>query len=63
MLLQDLYRVTTFKMRVEVFIDNSVYLWIYSGLLDDIPETLLNCQIKVISAYEKNCLLITVVQP
>lgn len=63
MLLQDLYRVTTFKMRVEVFIENPVYRWIYSGLLDDIPETLLNCQIKVISAYEKNCLLITVVQP
>jgi hypothetical protein len=63
MLLQDLYRVTTFKMRVDVFIENSVHPWLYSGLLDDIPETLLNCQIKVISAYEKNCLLITVAQP
>lgn len=60
MTLQDLYRVTTFKMRVDVFAEQSVCPWLYSGLLDDIPETLLNCQIKVISAYEKNCLLITV---
>ncbi len=60
MTLEDLYRVTTFKLRVEVLDDQSVCPWLYSGLLDDIPETLLNRQIKVISAYKKNCLLITV---
>ena len=60
MTLQDLYRVTTFTMQVEVFAEQSVFSCVYSGLLDDIPETLLNCQIKAISAFEKNCLLITV---
>lgn len=60
MTLEDLYRVTTFKMRVEVFIENSNCPCLYSGLLDDIPKELLNYQIKVISAFGKNCLLITV---
>lgn len=63
MTLQDLYRVTTFTMHVEVFAEESVFPCVYSGLFDDIPETLLNCQIKVISAFEKNCLLITVAEP
>lgn len=61
MTLQDLYRVTTFTMRVQIFIENSIYPWLYSGFLHDIPETLLDCQIRVISALEKNYLLITVV--
>ena len=60
MTLQDLYRVTTFTMRVEIFNENSVYPWLYLGFLKDIPKSLLDCQIKVISAFEKNCLLITV---
>ena len=60
MTLQDLYRVTTFTMRVKIFNEHSVYPWLYFGFLKDIPETLLNCQIIVISAFEKNCLLITI---
>lgn len=60
MTLQDLYRVTTFNMQVEIFVENSIRPCLYSGLLNDIPETLLNCQIIVLSAHEKNCLLITV---
>ena len=60
MTLQDLYRVTTFKMRVEIFIENSIYPWLYVGFLHDIPETLLDCRIKVISAFGKDCLLITI---
>lgn len=60
MTLQDLYRVTTFTMQVDIFNEHSVYPWLYSGFLKDIPKSLLDCQIKVISAFEKNCLLITV---
>ena len=60
MTLQDFYSVTTFTMRVQIFIQSSIYPWLYSGFLKDIPKTLLDFQIIVISALEKNCLLITV---
>lgn len=60
MLLQDLYRVTTINTRVQIFSEHSVHPWLYAGFLYDIPEKLLDCHITVISAYEENCLLITV---
>ena len=60
MTLQDLYRVTTFTMGVEIFNEHSVYPWLYFRFLKDIPKSLLDCQIIVISSFEINCLLITI---
>lgn len=60
MTLADLYRVTTINTRVQVFSKQSLNSWVYDGFLYDIPVKLLNYHIILISAYEENCLLITI---
>ena len=60
MLLQELYRVSSDNTWVTVVTGSIVFEPKYNGLLTDIPVSLLDSHIKVLSAIDMNHILVTI---
>ena len=60
MLMQDLYRVSSDNTWVTVVTDSTLFSPKYNGLIIDIPISLLDSHIKILSSIDLNHLLITI---